>query len=72
MIINPFDFVVLTGLGFSDGPLVLQEDFYHNRAHLFEFFAPVMRNTPYGDNFPYTILFTLMREVAGWPANTTD
>jgi len=29
MSIIPFDFAVLTGIGFYDDPFVHQEDFYH-------------------------------------------
>ena len=68
MTITPFDFAVLTGLGFSGGPFVCQEDFHHDQAHLFELFGPTVGNIPYRGSFSYNILFTLMQDDAGWAA----
>jgi len=58
-------------LDFNDS-LVYQEDLHYDQAHLVELFSPIVGNAPHEGSFPYTVVFTLMRDNVGWDAHTPD
>lgn len=71
MNITTFDFVVLTGLGFTGEPLAYQEDFVHIVINSFTILVP-SESISHEDHLFYSILVDLMQDDEQWSRHSTD
>ena len=72
MMITPFDFTVLTGLGFTVESLVYQENFHVHRDQLLHLLGPIIGYIPPGDHLSCSTLEDLVNDDEQWAQHSPD